>query len=127
MAPRMRRHTLLELLPKCFKEMRGGPASKKRSFGEEVARQADSFFKSDGLDQRKDCLFTKNLLPLRTSYTEAAAQGVTTAKPDFVYGLRYSRYPDLDTPILSNKSKAEIGVAPGVQHAFFSVDNKGSQ
>ena len=115
------------IIPKIFKEMRGGSASKKRSFGDEVARQAETFFKTDGLDQREDCLFTKNLLPLRTSYAEAATQGVTTAKPDFVYGLRYPRYPDLDAPILSNETKAEIGVAPGVKHAFFSVDNKGSQ
>ena len=115
------------IIPKIFKEMRGGPASKKRSFGEEVARQAESFFKNDGLDQREDCLFTKGLLPLRTSYAEAAAQGVTTAKPDFVYGLRYPRYPDLDAPVLTNETKAEVGVAPGIRHAFFSVDNKGSQ
>ena len=115
------------IMPKIFKEMRGGPASKKRSFGEDVARQAESFFKTDSLDQRKDCLLTKNLLPLRTSYAEAAAQGVPTAKPAFVYSLRYPRYPDLDARVLTNESKAEIGVAPGVQHAFFSVDNKGSQ
>ena len=115
------------IVPKIFKEMRGGPASKKRSFGEEVVRQAESFFKTDGLDQREDCLFTKGLLPLRTSSAEAAAQGVKTAKPDFVYGLRCPRHPDLDAPILTNDTKTKIGVAPGIQHAFFSVDNKGSQ
>ena len=110
------------VIPKIFKEMRG-----KRSFGEEVVRQAESFFKTDGLDQREDCPFAKGILPLRTRSAEAAAQGVTTAKPDFVYGLKIPRHPDQHAPVLTPDTKDKIGVAPGVHHAFFSVDNKGSQ
>ena len=98
-----------------------------RSFGQEVEREASSFYEDDGLDKREDCLFVKNLLPLRSDYAEAASQGVTTPKPDFVYGLKVPQFPRPDAPILRPETKAEIGVAPGIKHAFFSIDNKSAQ
>lgn len=114
------------MMPKVFKEARNVSIPEKRSFEDEVVYQAKSF-KTDGLDQREDCLFVKNLLPLRTTSAEAASCGITTAKPDVVYGLKIPQHPDLDEPILKGETMAEIEVAPGLQHAFFSIDNKGSQ
>ena len=114
------------MMTKVFKEVRNVSIPKKRSFEDEVVYQAKSF-KTDGLDQREDCLFVKHLLPLRTTSAEAALCGITTAKPDVVYGLKIPQHPDLDEPILKGETMAEIEVAPGLQHAFFSVDNKGSQ
>ena len=112
--------------PMVFKNERNITATNKRTFEDEIVYQAKSF-KSDGLDEKEDCLFVKNILPLRTTYAEAAQLGVTTAKPDFVYGLQRPRFPDGTEPILSAETVAHIEVAPGLQHAFFSVDNKGSQ
>ena len=114
------------IMPRIIKEVRNVSVPKKRSFEGEIVHQAKSF-KKDGLDQREDCLFVKSLLPLRTTSGEAASHGVTTAKSDVVYGLKIPRHPDLDEPILKGETMAEIEVAPGLQHAFFSVDNKGSQ
>ena len=113
------------LIRKVIKDTRDGPGSNKRSFADEVARQAVTF-ESDGLEKREDCLFVKGLLPLRQSPAEAAAQGLTTAKPDFVYGLKCPRFAEFGAP-LSIETQAAIEVAPLVRHAFFSVDNKGSQ
>ena len=114
------------IVPKIFKEARNAPVPKKRTFQGEVVLQVKSF-QTDGLDERQDCPLVKNLLPLRTAYADASAQGVTNAKPDFVYGLECPRFPDPDEPVLSAETMAEIEVAPGLQHAFFSVDNKCSQ
>ena len=114
------------IIPKIFKEVRSVSVPRKRSFEGEVVHQAQSF-ETDGLDHCEDCLFVKNLLPLRTTIAEAASQGVTTAKPDVVYGLNIPQHPDLDEPVLKGETMAEIQVAPGIKHAFFSVDNKGSQ
>ena len=112
--------------PMIIKNERNITATNKRTFQDEIVYQAKSF-SSDGLDQKEDCLFVKNILPLRTTYAEAAQLGVTTAKPDFVYGLQRPRFPDGTEPVLSPDTVAQIEVAPGIQHAFFSVDNKGSQ
>lgn len=114
------------IIPKVFKEVRNVSVPKKRSFEGEIVHQAQSF-KTDGLDQREDCLFVKGLLPLRQTTAEATSQGITTAKPDVVYGLEVPQHPDLDEPVLKGETMAEIQVAPGIKHAFFSVDNKGSQ
>lgn len=109
-----------------IKSERDITATNKRTFQDEIVYQAKSF-KSDGLDEKEDCLFVKHILPLRTTYAEAAHLGVTTAKPDFVYGLHRPRFPNDTEPALSAETVAHIEVAPGLQHAFFSVDNKGSQ
>lgn len=114
-----------KIISKIFKETRTTPVSKKRTFEGEAVLQAKSFH-TDDLDEREDCHFVKNLLPLRIAYADASVQGVTNAKPDVVYDLRCPRFPDLDEPVLSAGTMAEIEVAPGLQHAFFSVDNKGS-
>lgn len=113
------------LIPKVIKSTRI-VATGKRTFAGEIIHQAREFSEDD-LDSREDCLFVKNILPLRTTPTEAAQQGVTTPKPDFVYGLKRPRFPPLDEPLLSPETKALIGVAPEMKHPFFSVDNKGSQ
>lgn len=113
------------LIPQLLKSARK-VATKKRTFAEEIVSQAQAFT-DDGLDRREDCLFVKNIMPLRTEYAEAAQQGVTTPKPDFVYGLKRSRHPSLVGPPLDIEAKNLIGVAPEIRHPFFSIDNKGSQ
>ena len=90
-------------------------------------RIASSFFEDDGLDMRRDCLFVNGIIPLRTGAQEAQSQGVTTPKPDFVFGLKAPHFPTPDAPILMNETKARIGVARGIKHSFFSIDNKGAQ
>lgn len=84
-------------------------------------------FSGDGLQKVKDIFFNSKLLPLRTDTSEAASQGVTTPKPDFVYSLKAPLYPGSDAPILKAETEAEIGVARGTRHAFFSIDKKSAQ
>ena len=99
----------------------------ERSFGQEVEREALSFSKDDGLDMRQDCLFVHGILPLRTGAPEAQSQGVTTPQPDLVFGLKVPQHPKLNAPILKTETEAQIGVARGIKHPFFSINNKGSQ
>ena len=100
--------------------------TRKRTFQDEIIYTAKDWTE-DGLDRREDCLFVQGSLPLRTSPAQAAKQGVTNAKPDVVFGLKHALYPPPDEPMLSNDAKAVIGIAPEIEHPFFSVDNKGSQ
>ena len=92
-----------------------------------MIRNASSFFGDDGLDERQDCLFVSGILPLRTGVPEAQTQGLTTPKPDLVYGLKVPQHPDLNAPILLPETKAQIAAAPGIKYPFFSIDNKAAQ
>ena len=91
----------------------------------EIVSQAKTF-ESDDLDSREDCAFVKHILPLRVQKAEAQ-WGLTNPQPDWVFGLKRPRFPDAEMPALSNETSALIEVAPGLKHAFFTVDNKGSQ
>ncbi|KAF6230768.1 hypothetical protein HO133_000027 [Letharia lupina] len=97
----------------------------KRTIEDELKFQVKTF-ESDGLDHLEDQLFVKNILPLLNP-ADATQQGLTTAKPDYVYGLKYPQFPDLRKPLLSANTEALIGIAPGLRHAFCSADFKGCQ
>lgn len=97
----------------------------KRTFEDELKLQVLPF-NSDGLDHLEDQLFVKNILPLRKP-ADAAQQGLITAKPDYVYGLKIPRFSDLSKPLLSANTEACISVASGLKHAFCSADFKGCQ
>lgn len=99
---------------------------KKRTFQEHIVFEAKNYA-DDGLDHREDCLFVKNILPLRMSIAQAARQGITTPKPDLVFGFTRPRHTPIDEPVLSIETKALIGLAPEIEYPFFSTNNKGSQ
>ena len=98
----------------------------KRTFQDEIIYTAKDW-KEDGLDRREGCLFVPGSLPLRTSPAQAAKQGITNPKPDVVFGLKHALHPPPDEPMLSNETKAVMGVAPEIEYPFFSVENKGAQ
>ena len=49
--------------------------------------------------------------------------GITDPKPDVTFGLREPEFPDPSLP-LPNGIQALLGVAPGMQHAFFVIEHK---
>ena len=112
------------LMPQVIKDTRSQETS-KRSFEGEIVSQAKTF-DSDGLDKKRDPLFVKNILPQRLEMVEKKL-GLTTPKPDFAFGLKRPRFPDPHAPTLPNEVDALIGVAPGLQHPFFVIENKGCE
>ena len=112
-------------IPRIIKDERS-VGTLKRTFQDEIIYTAKDW-KEDGLVRREDCLFVQGSLPLRTSPAQAAEQGVTNPKPDVVFGLKHALHPPPDEPMLSNETKAVIGVAPEIEYPFFSVENKGAQ
>ena len=50
--------------------------------------------------------------------------GLTDSKLDYTFGIKRNMYP-LSGTALSDKVKALIGIAPGIDHPFFVIENKG--
>ena len=113
------------LVPQIIKGSRSTSSTNKRTFQGEIIVQAKSF-DSDGLDVRQNANFVRNILPRRIQATEKRL-GLTNPKPDYVYGLRRSRHPDPQEPLMSSEVEALIGVAPGLLHPFFVIENKGCE
>ena len=113
---------LAGVVPLVLKDARSVPTN-KRTFPDQIKSEVKSF-DSDDLHRREDQLFVKDVLPLRTP-KDAARLGLTTAKPDFVYGLKPARHPDQSQLLLSLNSKCLKNVAPGLDYPFFTVDGKG--
>ena len=117
--------TLFNLVvPLVIKATRGVPTS-KRDFEGEIVHAAVQF-ESSGLDKRTDCQFIKHVLPKRIQ-SAGSKLGLTDPKPDYVFGLKRDRFPDPLAPRLSTYSEALIGVAPGLLHPWFVIENKGCE
>ena len=77
----------------------------------------------DGLQKIEDCQFVKSLVPGKDFTNEEKAMGITDPKPDVTFGLREPQFPDSNLR-LPNGIQALLGVAPGMQHAFFVIEHK---
>ncbi len=80
-------------------------------------------YEDDGLELIEDCQFVKSLVPGKDFTSEEKAMGITDPKPDVTFGLREPEFPDSSLP-LPNGIQALLGVAPGMQHAFFVIEHK---
>lgn len=115
-----------DLVPMIVKKARGSEPTLKRDVVGEIKTQAETFWATDNLDKRTDCQFLKNALPRRIQST-GTTLGLSEPKPDWVYGLKRPLRPELTLPTVSEAAKALIEVAPGLQHAWFAVENKGAE
>lgn len=76
-----------------------------------------------GLACRKDHLFKAGILPKFVDDVATKVFGLKTSKADCVYALAEPQFPlpgKASTSFIQNL----IGVAPGMKHAFFAVENK---
>ena len=80
-------------------------------------------FDDDGLEMIEDCQFVKSLVPGKDFTSEEKIMGITDPKPDVTFGLRKPQFPDPSLR-LPNAIQALLGVAPGMQHAFFVIEHK---
>ena len=80
-------------------------------------------FDDDGLAMIEDCQFVKSLVPGKDFTSDEKQMGITDPKPDVTFGLRKPQFPDPSLR-LPNAIQALIGVAPGMQHAFFVIEHK---
>jgi len=98
------------------------------SAAEEIKKATEQHF-AEGLDVKEDAQLVKQILP-RVMENDHAGKplGLTDPKPDYVYGLKRLRHRrGKKLRRLSQNTKALIGVAPGLEHAWFVVENKGCQ
>ena len=77
----------------------------------------------DGLHKIEDCQFIKSFVPGKDFTSEEKKMGITDPKPDVTFGLREPEFPDPSLR-LPNGIQALLGVAPGMQHAFFVIEHK---
>lgn len=108
------------LLGKVIKEERMVDTRKRDAEGEviHVARE----FSADGLKHDEDVLFLKGCLP-GIDVDENKALGLTTPKPDRVYGLQAARHPTTNLR-LSAEVQSLIGYAGEAKHPFFVIEGK---
>ena len=80
-------------------------------------------YDDDGLEMIEDCQFVKSLVPGKDFTSKEKAMGITDPKPDVTFGLREPEFSDPSLP-LPNGIQALLGIAPGMQHAFFVIEHK---
>ena len=86
--------------------------------------QAQSFATVENLAGVHEVLFVKNILPGNIEANCASFLGTTTPKPDYTYGLKREQYPSGYLSKISQEADLYIGVAPGVRHPFFCIEQK---
>ena len=130
-----------QLIPQIIAHERLAPkdaeALEEQSEDEPIRYQVKSF-SEDGIIVTKNRLFVADLLPIRVLGDRQAIRklmtkdptmkeiGMSNAKPDFTYGIRENRYPDLQSHRFSPQTRAFMGVAPYMIHACFIIESKSS-
>ena len=130
-----------QLIPQIIAHERLAPrdaeALEEQSEDEPIRYQVKSF-SEDGIIVTKNRLFVADLLPIRVLGDRQAIRklmtkddtvkeiGISNAKPDFTYGIRENRYPDLQSHRFSPQTRALMGVAPYMIHACFIIECKSS-
>ena len=96
----------------------------KRTF-EDAAKWVLKSYHSDELDVRQNVMFVKDILPKKAGTAEKEKiLGLTTPQPDWVYGLKRVRFSNATPAQLGIEAAALIGIAPGLIHPFFVMENK---
>ena len=100
-------------------------ASKKRNALGEILLVCRSF-EEDEMIRARDVQFGKGFLPGKMAKKTENQLGLTDPKPDFTFGMKRNRHP-LPGTAPSDKVKAIIGIADGMIHPFFAIENKGCE
>ena len=109
-----------EMTPLVFKDAYT-KVSAKRDFEGELKRQEASFEKNDNLTSTQDALFPSCTLP----YSSGEALGLSTPKPDWLYGMREDTNPLTDERI-PDYVQPLVSFGTDMIHIFFAIENKGS-
>ncbi|KAL9125204.1 MAG: hypothetical protein Q9217_005552 [Psora testacea] len=96
----------------------------KRNAVDEIVTISKSFVE-DGIERKKGVKLAKGFLPGQMDKLEKKL-GLTDSKPDYIFGIKENRFPDpCSTP--SDTIKAIIGIASGIVHPFFVIEDKGAE
>ena len=96
--------------------------SAKRDFEGEIKRQQRSFEEDDNLISRQDVLFPSCVQP----YTPGEELGLTSPKPDWLYGIRLDMNPQPDERIPGSVLPF-VSFGTDMLHIFFAIENKGCE
>ena len=99
--------------------------TKKRNAEGEVLLICQSF-EDDDMVRKRDLPFVKGFLPGKMDKKAESQLGLTDPKPDWTFGIRRSRYPIPGTDP-SERVRTIMGVADGMLHPFFVIENKGCE
>ena len=81
-------------------------------------------FENDEIIRLSDIQFGRGFLPRKMPKKTENKLGLTDPKPDYTFGIKRNIYP-LPGTTPSDKVKALIGIAPGIDYPFFVIENKG--
>ena len=98
-------------------------ATKKRDATGEILFVSQSF-ENDEMIRLSDVQFGRGFLPGKMPKKTENKLGLTDPKPDYTFGIKRNMHP-LPGTAPSDKVKALIGIAPGIDHPFFVIENKG--
>ncbi|KAL9130894.1 MAG: hypothetical protein Q9217_001044 [Psora testacea] len=112
------------LLPYVVKESRS-LQSRKRNASDEVITVCKTF-EADEMIRLKGIKFLNKFLPGQLDGKIEKKLGLSDANPDYTFGIRENHFPKPGTSP-SDNVKAIIGVAPGMIHPWFVIENKGAE
>ena len=99
--------------------------TKKRDATGEILFVCQSF-EEDDMVRKRDVQFVKGFLPGKMEKKTENQLGLTDPKPDFTFGIRRNENP-LPGTAPSDSVASIIGVADGMIHPFFIIENKGCE
>ena len=100
-------------------------ATRKRDAASEVLYISQGF-EDDDMVRARDVQFGSGFLPGKLPKKTESKLGLTDPKPDYTFGIKRNMYP-LPGSAPTDKVKAHIGIAPGMYHPFFVIENKGCE
>ena len=112
------------LIDQVIKSERQVPTRKRDA--DETIKFLSKSFEDDRVERISDVKFLHGFLPAIFDSKTEKRLGMTDAKPDHVFGFLEDRFPPPgSTP--NSEIKAIIGVAPGIIHPWFVIENKGCE
>ena len=96
---------------------------KKRNAEGEILFVCRSF-EDDDMVCKRDLPFVKGFLPGKMDKRTESQLGLTDPKPDWTFGIRRNEFP-LPGSLPSERAETIMGVADGMIHPFFVIENKG--
>ena len=100
-------------------------ATKKRDATGEILFVCQSFEKDD-MTRARDVQFGRGFLPGKMAKKTENQLGLSDPMPDYTFGINVNKRP-LPGSAPSDKIKTIIGIAKGMVHPFFIIENKGCE